>query len=123
MPVLGDVKIVTSLFVDFFSSRRRHTIYWRDWSSDVCSSDLVIDGLGRLGVMGMTVPKEYGGGGFTHTAYCRVLERISAHCAGTAVLVGAHQSIGMKEIGRASCWERVEIPVDAGSLKKKKSSH
>src|SRR3712207_7446534 len=23
-----------------FSSRRRHTIYWRDWSSDVCSSDL-----------------------------------------------------------------------------------
>src|SRR3712207_9227477 len=22
----------------FFSSRRRHTRYWRDWSSDVCSS-------------------------------------------------------------------------------------
>src|SRR5207245_6095189 len=27
-----------SLF--FFSSRRRHTICYRDWSSDVCSSDL-----------------------------------------------------------------------------------
>src|SRR5947209_14972743 len=27
-------------FVFFFSSRRRHTRYWRDWSSDVCSSDL-----------------------------------------------------------------------------------
>src|SRR5258707_10795231 len=26
----------------FFSSRRRHTRYWRDWSSDVCSSDLNI---------------------------------------------------------------------------------
>src|SRR3712207_8159331 len=26
----------------FFSSRRRHTRYWRDWSSDVCSSDLAI---------------------------------------------------------------------------------
>src|SRR5438445_2818593 len=25
----------------FFSSRRRHTRYWRDWSSDVCSSDLL----------------------------------------------------------------------------------
>src|SRR3712207_8602318 len=24
----------------FFSSRRRHTSYLRDWSSDVCSSDL-----------------------------------------------------------------------------------
>src|SRR3712207_7116073 len=30
----------TSLFCFFFSSRRRHTRYWRDWSSDVCSSDL-----------------------------------------------------------------------------------
>src|SRR3712207_9514532 len=30
----------------FFSSRRRHTRYWRDWSSDVCSSDLAITWLG-----------------------------------------------------------------------------
>src|SRR5690625_5656421 len=28
------------LFVFFFSSRRRHTRWPRDWSSDVCSSDL-----------------------------------------------------------------------------------
>src|SRR3712207_3691518 len=33
----------------FFSSRRRHTRYWRDWSSDVCSSDLGIP-LEELGV-------------------------------------------------------------------------
>src|SRR5690606_40769206 len=26
----------------FFSSRRRHTRFSRDWSSDVCSSDLVV---------------------------------------------------------------------------------
>src|SRR3712207_87133 len=30
----------------FFSSRRRHTRYWRDWSSDVCSSDLWLYTLG-----------------------------------------------------------------------------
>src|SRR3712207_8759123 len=30
-----------SLLRFFFSSRRRHTRYWRDWSSDVCSSDLI----------------------------------------------------------------------------------
>src|SRR5438445_10978885 len=29
-----------SVIIFFFSSRRRHTRYWRDWSSDVCSSDL-----------------------------------------------------------------------------------
>src|SRR5690606_40031998 len=26
----------------FFSSRRRHTRFSRDWSSDVCSSDLIV---------------------------------------------------------------------------------
>src|SRR3712207_9130602 len=31
---------VTNWDVFFFSSRRRHTRYWRDWNSDVCSSDL-----------------------------------------------------------------------------------
>src|SRR4051812_4433826 len=58
----------------------------------------VIGGLGKLGVLGLTVPSAFGGGGFSHTGYCRVLERISAHCASTAVLVGAHQSIGLKAI-------------------------
>src|SRR5690606_40276217 len=36
----------------FFSSRRRHTSFSRDWSSDVCSSDLTeadIDNLRGLG--------------------------------------------------------------------------
>src|SRR5258707_5995910 len=32
----------------FFSSRRRHTRYWRDWSSDVCSSDLWLASGGLL---------------------------------------------------------------------------
>src|SRR5437762_8869495 len=30
------------LFFFFFSSRRRHTRYIGDWSSDVCSSDLLL---------------------------------------------------------------------------------
>src|SRR3712207_8734400 len=34
-------------WVVYFSSRRRHTRYWRDWSSDVCSSDLLIQTIGR----------------------------------------------------------------------------
>src|SRR5690606_40783569 len=29
------------VFLFFFSSRRRHTSFSRDWSSDVCSSDLL----------------------------------------------------------------------------------
>src|SRR4030043_465455 len=38
-----------SMFVFFFfSSRRRHRRCSRDWSSDVCSSDLPPDGVERL---------------------------------------------------------------------------
>src|SRR5690606_40545611 len=38
----------------FFSSRRRHTRFSRDWSSDVCSSDLRISDVieGQLGEVG-----------------------------------------------------------------------
>src|SRR6266436_6876231 len=32
----------------FFSCRRRHTRCSRDWSSDVCSSDLTLDDLSQL---------------------------------------------------------------------------
>src|SRR5258707_3437950 len=38
-----DMLTVVTFF--FFSSRRRHTRYWRDWSSDVCSSDLLLNSL------------------------------------------------------------------------------
>src|SRR5690606_40995388 len=31
----------------FFSSRRRHTRFSRDWSSDVCSSDLIGENRGQ----------------------------------------------------------------------------
>lgn len=59
---------------------------------------LVIDRLFELGVLGMTIPQEYGGGGFGVTSYNRVLERIGRSCGSTAVLVSAHQSIGCKAI-------------------------
>src|SRR5207253_7302483 len=37
-----------SVFFFFFSSRRRHTRWPRDWSSDVCSSDLGTDSTSTL---------------------------------------------------------------------------
>src|SRR5206468_7833645 len=38
-------------FFFFFSSRRRHTRSDRDWSSDVCSSDLGVRGEGEADVL------------------------------------------------------------------------
>ena len=41
----------------------------------------------ELGVMGMIIPQEFGGGGFGVTSYNRVLERIGQTCGSTAVMV------------------------------------
>jgi acyl-CoA dehydrogenase family protein 9 len=58
----------------------------------------VIDGLGRVGVLGMTAPKEVGGRGFSQRQYCQVLEEIGARCASTAVFTNAHHSIGIRAL-------------------------
>src|SRR5438105_12037551 len=49
--------MVFNFLVFFFSSRRRHTRSTRDWSSDVCSSDLEVseDLVTRFGLFGRNV--------------------------------------------------------------------
>ncbi len=58
----------------------------------------VVDRLFEIGVMGMTIGKEYGGGGYGITSYNRALELIGRYCGSTAVMVSAHQSIGCKAL-------------------------
>jgi acyl-CoA dehydrogenase family protein 9 len=58
----------------------------------------VIDGLGRVGVLGLTAPKEYGGRGFSQMANCKILEEVGRRCASTSVFVNAHHSIGIRAL-------------------------
>ncbi len=58
----------------------------------------VIDGLGRVGVLGATAPKEIGGHGFSQLANCKILEEIGTRCASTSVFVNAHHSIGIRAL-------------------------
>src|ERR1700676_3061611 len=58
----------------------------------------VIDGLGRVGVLGMTAPMEFGGHGFSQMANCKILEEIGTRCASTSVFVNAHHSIGIRAL-------------------------
>src|SRR5437016_9605967 len=58
----------------------------------------VIDGLARLGVFGMTAPKEVGGRGLSQMAYCRVMEEIGSRCASTSIFVNVQHSIGMRAL-------------------------
>ncbi len=58
----------------------------------------VIEGLGDLGLLSMTIPKEYGGLGLPQYAYCRAMEAVAARCAATALFINAHQSVGLKAL-------------------------
>src|SRR5262245_57909967 len=58
----------------------------------------VSDGLARLGVLGMTAPKEYGGRGFSQLGYCKIMEVIGSQDASVAVFVNAHHSIGIRAL-------------------------
>jgi acyl-CoA dehydrogenase family protein 9 len=58
----------------------------------------VIKGLGKLGLLGMTIPKECGGQGFSQYGYCKAMEQVARHCGSTALFVNAHQSVGLKAL-------------------------
>src|SRR5690625_7216151 len=87
----------------FFSSRRRHTRWPRDWSSDVCSSDLeVFTWLRQASVFVM--PSRYEPFGLS------VLE---------AALSGCALILSDIQIGRASCRESVWISGGEGAVEEK----
>jgi len=60
--------------------------------------DDTIAELGQRGLLGLYVPEEYGGQGLSQTGYCRVSEVFAQIDATLSVVMGVHQSIGMKGI-------------------------
>jgi len=50
--------------------------------------------MGKMGLMGMTVPQEYGGAGIDKVSYMIALEEISRYCGSTGLTVEAHNTLG-----------------------------
>src|SRR5690606_40439979 len=96
----------------FFSSRRRHTRFSRDWSSDVCSSDLRP---GRRQALRLRRPRGHRGGGQRVSRRGRRSEerRVGKECrsrwsphhrekreGGAGVLCGSSERRGRRGTGR-----------------------
>src|SRR3712207_3055950 len=108
----------------FFSSRRRQTRYWRDWSSDVCSSDL---GQHDRGVARVAVPALPGGGvqHGRHAAVGHALPGPDRGELGAADLddvlvadadVGEGVAVAARAAGRPDLVVDLAVRVDAGEL-------
>ena len=54
--------------------------------------------MGKMGLMGMTVPQKYGGAGIDRVSYMIALEEISRVCGSTGIIVEAHNSLGVGHI-------------------------
>lgn len=54
--------------------------------------------MGKMGLMGMTVPQKYGGAGIDRVSYMIALEEISRVCGSTGLILEAHNSLGVGHI-------------------------
>jgi len=54
--------------------------------------------MGKMGLMGMTVPQKYGGAGIDRISYMIALEEVSRYCGSTGITVEAHNSLGIGHI-------------------------
>jgi short-chain 2-methylacyl-CoA dehydrogenase len=54
----------------------------------------IVTGLAELGLMGMTIPEEYGGGGSDTLSYAIAVEELARIDSSVAVTVAAHHSLG-----------------------------
>src|SRR5436309_14191196 len=98
-------------FFFFFSSRRRHTRFSRDWSSDVCSSDLRLYRVQRAIVL--RIRRDIGEDRNVVARAHLTKKRFDRGVQRYAVLAGPSDP----KIGRASCRERVVVAVVAAALK------
>src|SRR5256885_2878499 len=86
----------------FFSSRRRHTRLQGDWSSDVCSSDLIDRDAARLAEVQARFPDVQ-----VSEEPARAFSDPAVDAVVVATPTSTHFTLAQQEIGRASCRERV----------------
>ncbi|MCP4717122.1 MAG: acyl-CoA dehydrogenase [Deltaproteobacteria bacterium] len=65
----------------------------QQWDEQMQFPAEAIKKLGRLGFMGISIPKEYGGAGLDGISYVLIIEELARACASTAIIVGVHNSV------------------------------
>ena len=93
----GEARLVGQL-IDRFREIARDLIDSAAIDEQETVPEPVIRALAESGLLGITIPREYGGAGLSPTGYARVFGEISRVDGSIAVLVGVHCGLGSKAI-------------------------
>src|SRR5690606_40376182 len=104
-----------------FSSRRRHTRFSRDWSSDVCSSDLNVAIVAHVDHGKTTIVDAMLQQTHAFSSHGEVEERVmdsgDLEREKGITILAKNTTVFYDEIGRASCRERGQRLVAGGTLR------
>ena len=78
----------------------------RAWDRDQALPDDLIRELGRLGLMGLLTPEQYGGAGLGYVANAVALEEIARQDAAVALLLAAHNGLCLAHLNLAGSDEQ-----------------
>lgn len=81
----------------------------REWDASEHFPTELLPGLAQLGLMGVTVPAEYGGAGFGYVPYVIAIEELARVDASIALVVAAHNSLCSNHILLAGTEEQKKI--------------
>lgn len=70
---------------------------WTFWKTKEMPKE-VFEFIKKKGFLGLVIPKEYGGKGFSHSAHSAIIQKISSHSIGLVIYVMVPNSLGPGEL-------------------------
>ncbi len=90
-----------------------------EWDRESRFPEAAVAEMGRLGLMGMLVPEEWGGSGADHVAYALAIEEIAAGDGACSTIMAVHNSVACAPIlahGSSEQKERFLRPLAEGRM-------
>jgi butyryl-CoA dehydrogenase len=79
-----------------------------EWDREARFPTEAVAEMGRLGLMGMLVPEEWGGAGAGHVAYALAMEEVAAGDGSCSTIMGVHNSVGCMPVLKFGSTEQKE---------------
>ena len=114
-----EARVVRRLIADLYRLQREGVIDSARFDEEETVSEEAIRAFAEIGMLALTIPKEYGGLGLSSTGYSRIFGALSRLDPALSVLVGVHCGLGSKAIvlyGNAEQKARYLPPLAKGEM-------